>query len=307
MASDDGAALPTTLIGGYLGSGKTTLLKRALLEARSAPGSARYGVLVNDFGDINIDAEFLSRDGGNVRRLANGCACCAINDDLPAAIEQLRGVDGLTHVLVEASGVADTSRLAGMLRSWPGIRLGQIVNVVDVGRIRALVTDKYVGQHISGQLRWADHLYLAKTDKSGTDENKAVSDWLHSVSPAQQIKRDEPIDWLTTGVGMHEHLAPGFGLTASGHPHFMSCVFESDKPIERSALDAWLAAPCHQKLRIKGVLLIAGDADHCYYLNVVDGVVQLTREQRWGETRARNRIVVIGAPELDVSSPFESG
>ena len=71
------APLPFTVIGGFLGSGKTTLLNRLLAE----PGGARYAVLVNDFGRLNIDATLIRKHGGDTIALANGCICCSLAGD----------------------------------------------------------------------------------------------------------------------------------------------------------------------------------------------------------------------------------
>ena len=76
--------VPITIVGGYLGAGKTTLINRVLNHAGDLNGLA---VLVNDFGDVNIDAE-LVRDNspdGQIIGLSNGCVCCSILDDLPIA------------------------------------------------------------------------------------------------------------------------------------------------------------------------------------------------------------------------------
>ena len=79
---------PVTLIGGYLGAGKTTLINRMLADPELPRGTA---VLVNDFGDINIDEALIrsQSDDGMVLGLSNGCICCSISDDLSKALDQL--------------------------------------------------------------------------------------------------------------------------------------------------------------------------------------------------------------------------
>ena len=99
---------PITLIGGYLGAGKTTFINR-LLNSGGLP--SRTAILVNDFGDINVD-EQLIRSGSKsdeVIGLANGCVCCSIADDLTSALEVLKS-SAIERVLLECSGVAEPHR-----------------------------------------------------------------------------------------------------------------------------------------------------------------------------------------------------
>ena len=79
------ATIPVTLIGGYLGAGKTTLVNQVL---RAAAGQ-RLTVLVNDFGDVNIDADLIETTSDRLWQLAGGCVCCAIGSDLIGALQAI--------------------------------------------------------------------------------------------------------------------------------------------------------------------------------------------------------------------------
>jgi len=92
------------LLTGFLGAGKTTLLNRILNDQHGL----RVGVLVNDFGAINIDAELVADVQENMISLTNGCVCCEIRDDLVNSLEELlTREEAIEYVILEASGVAD--------------------------------------------------------------------------------------------------------------------------------------------------------------------------------------------------------
>ena len=96
--------IPVTIVAGFLGAGKTTLLNHIL----SAEHGRRIGVLVNDFGSINVDAELIHEVEEGMMTLANGCVCCSIRTDLIQAVLQLAERDDPPeHILIESSGVAD--------------------------------------------------------------------------------------------------------------------------------------------------------------------------------------------------------
>jgi hypothetical protein len=95
--------LPLTIIGGFLGSGKTSLVNHILANA----ADRRIAVLVNDFGEINIDAKLIVSVKGETVSLANGCICCTIRDDLLTEVIRLLELDSPPdHIVVETSGVS---------------------------------------------------------------------------------------------------------------------------------------------------------------------------------------------------------
>ncbi|MBT5519056.1 MAG: GTP-binding protein, partial [Rhodobiaceae bacterium] len=100
--------LPLTILGGYLGAGKTTLINRLLAKPPAAFKGKRLTILVNDFGAINIDAALIEAHEGETISLANGCACCQLQDDALNQLQQLAQSDTPPdHVLIEASGAGE--------------------------------------------------------------------------------------------------------------------------------------------------------------------------------------------------------
>lgn len=143
--------IPVLLLTGYLGSGKTTLLNRILNNARGI----RFAVIVNDLGEVNIDADLIQKGGvvgqqgdgaDDLVALQNGCICCTLKMDL---IEQLTGLarsGKFDYIVIEASGICEPAPIAQTITSIPALeakysdgtipRLDCICTVVDALRLR---------------------------------------------------------------------------------------------------------------------------------------------------------------------------
>ena len=126
--------LPAIVIGGWLGAGKTTLVNRLLRD----PGGRRIAVMVNDFGDIGIDADLIVSQDDQVMNLAGGCVCCAVGSDLVEALMALPGrTPAFDLVLIETSGVALPGAVARSVRLVPGIEVDGVVVLADAETVRA--------------------------------------------------------------------------------------------------------------------------------------------------------------------------
>jgi len=135
-AIDGGASavLPATVVGGWLGAGKTTLVNHLLRHA----GGRRIAVLVNDFGEVSIDADLIEGADGGVLSLAGGCMCCSWGEDLFGTLARVRARDPAPDVLlVETSGVAQPGAVARLLRLAPGIQVEAVVVLVDAETVPA--------------------------------------------------------------------------------------------------------------------------------------------------------------------------
>ncbi|MBX3181595.1 MAG: GTP-binding protein [Polyangiaceae bacterium] len=132
--------LRAVLITGFLGAGKTTLLNRIL----AATHELRTAVLVNDFGDVSIDASLIVDVRGDTIVLSNGCICCSVRGDLLGAVEALQLApepDRVERVVVEASGIADPRVLLSTFTALDRastVQLECVVSVVDASAIGAL-------------------------------------------------------------------------------------------------------------------------------------------------------------------------
>lgn len=156
------AAIPVTVLTGYLGSGKTTLLNRILSERPDE----RIVVVENEAGEIAIDQDLVVRSAEEVIPTGGGCACCAVREDLIEALDAvLDGEHAPDRIIIETSGLADPAPIAQTFldtdRFRNRLRLDGIVTLVDA---------KHVGLHLDDsaearkQIALADRLVLNKVD-----------------------------------------------------------------------------------------------------------------------------------------------
>ncbi len=191
IMADSGKTVPITILTGFLGSGKTTLLNRIL----TGNHGLRVGVLVNDFGSINIDAELVVGVDDNMISLANGCVCCQIRDDLVASVAALLArPETVEYILLEASGVADP---AGIFITFNDanlrdrIRLDGIICVVDADQVFAHPEYPPLMELKLRQVGFADMLILNKVGLAGPDQVEKVKAWLdHHFNRLRIVETD---------------------------------------------------------------------------------------------------------------------
>ena len=139
---------PVLLLTGYLGSGKTTLLNRILENKRGI----KFAVIVNDIGEVNIDASLIEKGGivneqdESLVALQNGCICCTLKMDLVKQLQDIIGQHRFDYIVIEASGICEPAPIAQTICSIPQMapevtaegypRLDSIVTVVDALRLK---------------------------------------------------------------------------------------------------------------------------------------------------------------------------
>ena len=139
--------IPVLLLTGYLGSGKTTLLNRILSNRKGI----RFAVIVNDIGEVNIDATLIQKGGvvtqqdDNLIALQNGCICCSLKMDLLQQLHDLCANQSFDYIVIEASGICEPAPIAQTIVSYtsmlpatsaPVPQLDAVVTVVDALRLR---------------------------------------------------------------------------------------------------------------------------------------------------------------------------
>lgn len=238
------APLPVTVIAGYLGAGKTSLINHLLRN----PGGRRLMVMVNDFGELNIDAELLESADEDTMTLSNGCICCTMGTELLYALgDAIDRRPRPDHLVIEASGVAQPEKIAATAHAEPEMQYAGVVTVADAANIGALANDAMIGAQIAGQLAVADMVALTKTDIGGD-----VSEVLQGLTNAPIV--DAPMGAIDPMLvlGPTSPQTPGTGHT---HDHGADYAQWSAKGgiLDREALKAFLKAPPAGLYRFKGV------------------------------------------------------
>lgn len=169
--------IPVTIVGGYLGSGKTTLINHLL---RSSVNT-RLAILVNDFGELPIDADLIEAEEDDIINLSGGCVCCSYGDDLSAALITLQKMSPAPdHIVIEASGVALPGAIGNSLTLHRHLLLQSTVVIADALAINTQAQDKYIADTIERQLTDADLIILNKIDLVYRETASATKGWLSS-------------------------------------------------------------------------------------------------------------------------------
>lgn len=263
--------IPVTIVCGFLGAGKTTLINN-LLEN---PGGERLGVLVNDFGGINIDRKLIDFESGNQIDLRNGCVCCTIRDDLAAALVQLvaRSPE-LTRIVIECSGISSP---LGVLKifEWDSVSAVShpegVFALVDASTFQEL--DYESTELVIDQAAASDMVFLNKIDLVSEETCQQI---LATLLEAQRSMRIVLVEKAKVGAELlfgqrwpssRDRKQPERGMGVGAHEN----LFESEaycwpSALELAKVEEFARALPDSILRAKGIFGIR-----------VDGAVQSRR------------------------------
>ncbi|WP_099025128.1 CobW family GTP-binding protein [Mycolicibacterium palauense] len=315
-------SLPVIALTGHLGAGKTSLLNHVL----TAPGS-RIGVVVNDFGDVNVDAGLVTGQIDEPVSIAGGCICCVSEDgELDAALARLADPGlRLDAIIVEASGLADPVAIARMIGfcEVPGVRAGGVVDVIDAETHFDTVDRDAVPP---ARYRAASLVVVNKLDRVDTpgDTLERIRDRVARTNPRVQVvgavgARVDPLllyDVATDGaepgqLSFRDLLtelaaeAPA-GAHADDHDHVHADAVTvtgdvtgdgtGDGTVDPEALVALLESPPAGVYRLKGVVSVRHrGGPRRYVVNVVGTAVHVApAPSRTAAGAPENTLVAIG-------------
>ena len=203
--------LPVLLLTGYLGSGKTTLVNRILSNKKGI----NFAVIVNDLGEVNIDASLIEKGGvvgkkdDSLVALQNGCICCTLKMDLVEQIEEISSSGRFDYIVIEASGICEPAPIAQTICSLPtisdkfgpngqNVRLDCITTVVDALRMQsefscgeALPLGNFeeddLEKLIIEQIEFCNIILLNKSAEVRPDELGKIKQIIHALQPKARI------------------------------------------------------------------------------------------------------------------------
>ncbi len=202
--------LPVLLLTGYLGSGKTTLLNRILTNKKGI----KFAVVVNDIGEVNIDANLIQQGGvvnqkdDSLVALQNGCICCTLKMDLVEQLKDIAAMQRFDYIVIEASGICEPAPIAQTICSIPTLgpeytkdaimRLDSIVTVVDALRMRdefgsgEALTSQNIGEEdienlVIQQIEFCNTILLNKASEVSADELEKIKQIIHALQPKAEI------------------------------------------------------------------------------------------------------------------------
>ncbi len=250
IAPWDGRRVPVTLLGGYLGAGKTTVINE-MLAATDRP----IAVLVNDVGEVNVDASLVRRRHGDTIELTDGCVCCSLAGGLAEAFDGLRDREvPPDHVIVELSGIADPARVVPW-GSSSGFSLDGVVVLVDADQFPERIDDPLTAESVMTQLAAADLLVLSKLDIATPSSVQETRSLLQSLAPDVPILNSDDAVATASFVGLATRRAGGaadVGAPNLFDAHDVATV-AVPQPIARAEFEAMIDALDPSTLRAKGI------------------------------------------------------
>ena len=200
--------IPVLLLTGYLGSGKTTLLNRILNNRQGI----KFAVIVNDIGEVNIDADLIEKGGvvnqqdDSLVALQNGCICCTLKMDLVKQLQDIILMQRFDYIVIEASGICEPGPIAQTICSIPQMvpdmavqpRLDAIVTVVDALRMRDEfgsglslkrpdIDDEDIENLVIQQIEFCNIILLNKAGEVTADELGRIRSICREIQPKAEI------------------------------------------------------------------------------------------------------------------------
>lgn len=202
--------IPVLLLTGYLGSGKTTLVNKILANKKGI----KFAVIVNDIGEVNIDADLIEKGGvvgkkdDSLVALQNGCICCTLKMDLIEQLKEITSMKKFDYIVIEASGICEPAPIAQTICSIPTlgpeyikdgvVRLDSIVTVVDALRMKDEfangddlmkkdLDEEDLASLVIQQIEFCNIILLNKVSEVESHELDKLKHIIHAIQPKAEI------------------------------------------------------------------------------------------------------------------------
>ncbi len=297
------SGMPVTIITGFLGSGKTTLLNQILQNK----DNLKVAVLVNEFGDINIDEQLLISVESDIVELDNGCICCTINDSLVDAVYRvLEREEKVDYLVIETTGLAEPLPI---ILTFLGTelkfltRLDAVITVVDAAAFDA---NHFDSDAALSQIRYGDMVILNKIDLATEEKVRELNAFIENIKPGFRIFESEygkvPLP-LILDIGLTQ--ADDYQAEISefrrdksafknhlGNDGFNFVSFKSARPFKIEKFEHFLTQQLSNNIfRAKGILWFQeSPARHIFQLS---GPRYDLQDDDW-TTQPKNELVFIG-------------
>ncbi|MFN5657306.1 MAG: CobW family GTP-binding protein, partial [Pseudanabaena sp.] len=302
--------MPVTIVTGFLGSGKTTLLNQILKNRQDL----KVAVLVNEFGDINIDGQLLIDIEDGMVELSNGCICCTINDGLVDAVYNvLERSERIDYMVIETTGVADPLPIALTFLGTELKHLTRLDSILTVIDAETFTSEHFQSEAALSQVEYGDIVLLNKTDLVPEEQVEELEEYLRKKKSKARILRSQygevplplilDVELAPTSVyqqvenedEIHEHEHHEHHHHHSDHlanDGFISISFQSDHRFDLDKFTHFLDKVMpNDVFRAKGVLSFASQ-DMRFIFQLSGKRYELSYDHRQKPTG--NQLVLIG-------------
>ena len=305
------------MLTGYLGAGKTTLLNHILANDEGI----RAAVIVNDIGEINVDASLIKNGGlsatDSLIPMSNGCICCTLASDLAQQLTSIAETGDFDYIIIEASGICEPIPIAYTISSicdqtkggTAPLDLDNIVAVVDCARMydefngsHALLSDDIEEDDVESlliqQIEFCTTLVLNKCDCVTPEQVAELKAIVRGLQPhariVEAVNGNVPMDeLLNTGrFSFDEAYGSAAWVDAMEHPEehenpevleydVSTFVYQRRQPFDYHSLSEFVNNWPESVIRVKGLMWVNNDPDMCYVFEQAGQQFTLTENGQW--------------------------
>ncbi len=320
--------IPITLITGFLGCGKSTFINKILSEK-----DTEFGLILNEFGDVNLESQIVKTHKDDVVELSNGCMCCvARNDIFESVIKLVEQKKDIEHIIIEASGLSDPQPIAGVLMALPfskklGVKLHLDTTICLIDPTSFFERkEEYV--ILVQQLEFASFVVLSKTDIASDEQIEKAKTEIMRINEKAKIFTTNDIELLldTSPIDhtsaqqieeynnleeehhhedhdhhdhSHEHHHHEHDHHNHHHEEVEILFFQSEKPLNYEAFRKVIISLPESVIRIKGFCYFSGEYEEAKVIIQCAGARHDGMIHKWDPDEKKQTAVVFIGKDFD--------